>query len=270
MKKILFPVIMAGVLVSACTERRNSEVSTQLFVTDSLHWADTLRQSANVAAVSIDVAYPMGESTDFVDSVRIWIAEQFGYDKASIGGESELLEDGRALMATAGGMFLKTAQDDLGEFAQDEIAGFEYVREITVAPIFVSDSIVTFSYSEYTYTGGAHGSSVKLGQSFCVNTGKRVTAADMFPQNTREGLMELIRQSLQKQYFAVEANGDITLEEALLISPDMLPLPQCPPLLLDSGVMFIYQQYEIACYAAGIPTCVVPYDVLGKLMPTVQ
>ena len=37
--------------------------------------------------------------------------------------------------------------------------------------------------------------------------------------------------------------------------------PVCRP----NGVEFIYQQYEIAPYAAGIPTCTLPYDSLENL-----
>jgi hypothetical protein len=45
-----------------------------------------------------------------------------------------------------------------------------------------------------------------------------------------------------------------------------MPLPQCPPLFTKDGVRFIYGQYEIAPYAAGMPDFTVPYNKLEKFM----
>ena len=39
-----------------------------------------------------------------------------------------------------------------------------------------------------------------------------------------------------------------------------LPLPATDPWLTKKGVSFIYQQYEIAPYAAGMPSFVLAYD----------
>ncbi|MDE6438615.1 MAG: RsiV family protein, partial [Muribaculaceae bacterium] len=39
-----------------------------------------------------------------------------------------------------------------------------------------------------------------------------------------------------------------------------------PPYFMKDGVVFLYQQYEIACYAAGMPACVIPYSALLPFM----
>lgn len=70
--------------------------------------------------------------------------------------------------------------------------------------------------------------------------------------------MPLIREGLMRQYFDVETAQEF--KDALLIDPDTLPLPVTPPYFMPDGFHVVYQQYEIACYAAGLPGCVLPYD----------
>jgi hypothetical protein len=47
---------------------------------------------------------------------------------------------------------------------------------------------------------------------------------------------------------------------------DYFPLPQAAPYFTADGVVFIYQQYEIACYAAGLPNCVISYDLIEPFL----
>lgn len=39
---------------------------------------------------------------------------------------------------------------------------------------------------------------------------------------------------------------------------EQIPFPKYEPYYTEDGVCFIYQQYEIACYAAGRPTFTLP------------
>lgn len=48
-----------------------------------------------------------------------------------------------------------------------------------------------------------------------------------------------------------ETNADAQGQEILF------PLPSTPPFLTKDGIRVIYQQYEIAPYAAGMPSCVI-------------
>ena len=45
-----------------------------------------------------------------------------------------------------------------------------------------------------------------------------------------------------------------------------IPLPKNPPYFTQDGLTFVYQQYEIAPYAAGMPTFSIPYDVAKGLL----
>ena len=45
-----------------------------------------------------------------------------------------------------------------------------------------------------------------------------------------------------------------------------IPLPNTPPALTDKGISIIYQQYEIAPYAAGLPSFYIPYDKAADIL----
>jgi hypothetical protein len=70
-----------------------------------------------------------------------------------------------------------------------------------------------------------------------------------------------------KKYF--EVNTDEELENCLSLEHTyLLPLPANPPLFIKEGVSITYQQYEIAPYAAGLPSFILPYNEAKSLMNT--
>ena len=43
-------------------------------------------------------------------------------------------------------------------------------------------------------------------------------------------------------------------------------MPVTPPLFGKDGIIVTYQQYEIAAYAAGMPSFTIPYDKAKGMM----
>ena len=62
---------------------------------------------------------------------------------------------------------------------------------------------------------------------------------------------------------------DITPEELdniLFLETGIVPLPAWTPYPSEDGLVFTYQQYEIAAYAAGMPNFTIPFtDLLPYL-----
>ena len=84
-------------------------------------------------------------------------------------------------------------------------------------------------------------------------------------------MQPLLREGL-KSYFA--ENGvkmtDNELFENLQIgisgNDRTIPLPMLQPFPTGEGLVFTYQQYEVACYAAGMPSFVVPYNKIAPYL----
>ena len=50
------------------------------------------------------------------------------------------------------------------------------------------------------------------------------------------------------------------VREQLFVEDGPIPLPAWTPYPTEEGLAFVYQQYEIASYAAGMPAFTLPYE----------
>ena len=130
-------------------------------------------------------------------------------------------------------------------------------QSINIGPVFENDTIITYGYGLYIFMGGAHGGYYYIGQSFNKNTGHQYNF-DLLSKYDKVSLNTLIINGL-KEYFSCtreEVEDMIEVEDI-----HNIPLPSTPPYITENGIIITYQQYEIACYAAGMPSFVIP---LGK------
>ncbi len=271
--------------VSACGGKKGAESAggaslsenvTEVapFITENVGWTDSITVGDCKAVAKIEGLYPQKDNPAVVDSTRAWIASQLEVLLNNCGGENTLglspvkedLENGNRLVSKAVARLLDAARNDFKGFVKDGIStSYEFSADFD--PIFISDSLVTYSYSSYVYLGGAHGGSVGAGQTFDRNNGVQLTYDNTFLPEKRPELVAMIKNGL-KEYFkeGLSQEGDtVNLRDALLINPDTLPLPAFAPEFTRDGVVFTYQQYEIAPYAAGMPSCVISYDELKPL-----
>ncbi|MBD5425926.1 MAG: DUF3298 domain-containing protein [Bacteroides sp.] len=290
MKKI-FGIMLAVSLVmgSACSKSGKQtqaapdtmEVTEVLpeFTTDSVAWSDSLTLGRCSARIAIVGRYPSpGVGGALADSVRRWIGNRLAYsdifgNKELFAVDNQVLADGNSLAAVAGGCLRSIAEGDFKEFMQDSTLSVNYEFYLRFVPSFESDSLLTYTFLTYGDMGGAHGGSVALSQTFDRNTGQALTYANAFVPERRAELIELVKKELWEQYFKADfanstegGDGAPTLRDALLINPDTMQLPVCPPDFRQDGVVFLYQQYEIACYAAGMPACLIPYEELQPML----
>ena len=74
-----------------------------------------------------------------------------------------------------------------------------------------------------------------------------------------------------KAYFDAKSDNDLKSKLQGVKSVSSLPLPSTPPFMTEKGYVLIYQQYEIAPYAMGMPGDTIPYNVLKPcLTPEAQ
>ncbi|MBQ7472633.1 MAG: DUF3298 domain-containing protein [Prevotella sp.] len=144
-----------------------------------------------------------------------------------------------------------------------------YFESYTIFKDYEAAKFVTFSFMGEMYSGGAHGGVAAFSQTFRKSDGRRI-GWDVF--NEGEELQKLMRKGLI-DYFSDGTGRRITEEE---LADELqgeatqyhIPMPQCPPIFQKDGVCFLYNQYEIAAYAAGMPQFVIPYKKLKPLMKT--
>ena len=128
-----------------------------------------------------------------------------------------------------------------------------------------SDSLfISFNDEEYGFWGGAHGGVLGDGVvTFRADNGQRLRSIIRSDAVTK--MQPLIKKGL-KEYFQEQGEqlpDDNQLMQMLML-PDqsgIIPLPShYEPYPSEKGIVFTYAQYEIACYAAGMPTFTIPYS----------
>jgi hypothetical protein len=119
-------------------------------------------------------------------------------------------------------------------------------------------------YEQYTYTGGAHGNTVRHSDTWDLETGAEVRLKELFPENApyRRLILEQILPVADRQ---MENNPYVYFNDYReLIVKYFNPQSFY---LMPKALAVYYQLYEIAPYASGIVVFEIPYGNLGIQKP---
>lgn len=231
------------------------ETAALMLQTDSI---GLVKEDANVE-VSLHADYPTGGATAVVvDSIRRYIAETIQGDVRLAGEPEQLLTSAYKKVYED----MKAERDELLEDVSD-VPPFSIYCEIKKGTDTKKYVSYLTTYGEYQ--GGAHGTNYGTGVTFDKATGRQM-GWNMLKDTDKPEFRKMIKEGL-RQYFQsydADVSTDELLKDFLYTDADIdnLPLPAWAPYLTEEGMLFSYQQYEIAAYAAGIPAFVISYDQL--------
>ena len=218
----------------------------------------SLKNEAGEFDLTID--FPDNGNPTLVNAIREYISESLGStygggeDESMQGSYSGDLVDGEKMATYYFDLKVKEFTAMHNELKQDGMPEVpELASSIKIMKDYETNKVVTFLFSSYENGGGAHGGAVGSGMTFRKSDGRRIDW-DMF---ITVKMQSILRNGL-KEYFEVKSDDDLagclTLTDAY-----MLPMPVTPPIFGKDGIIVTYQQYEIAPYAAGMPSFVIPY-----------
>lgn len=111
-------------------------------------------------------------------------------------------------------------------------------RNATYRIVFADARHLSFRAEEYAYNGGAHGGTRITVGTLDRATGRWLTVADVIPPEKRaEALKQLYAGVVAKIGGREQLQGEVTLTENFYVARD--------------GIHFVFNEYEVACYAAG-------------------
>lgn len=240
-------------MASCHPEKKTGTDQSRAIKTEDITW----EENPSAEGCKLTAAYPTDNSSAVTQNIREWMNEQLG------GTYTGSLDDGKKLLEYYGTERAEQVKRDIAEIGENTAmdASAYYVQ---FKKAFETEKFITYTSEIYEYSGGAHGGESLSGGVFRKSDGRKF-GWDMFTANGKEKLRSMIKNRLKKNFFKV--NSDEELYERLLDENVRytFPLPETDPVCRPNGVEFIYQQYEIAPYAAGIPTCTLPYDSLENL-----
>lgn len=128
---------------------------------------------------------------------------------------------------------------------------YELVFETTIT--YSQAPILSLYQDQYTFTGGAHGSTTRSSQNWNLACNKLLTLNDIFA-NQPNYLLSILQQ-INKQI--QEKGTDLFFDNYCNLVLETFQSNQF--YLTPKYVVIYFQQYDIAPYSSGIPTFEIPY-----------
>lgn len=115
---------------------------------------------------------------------------------------------------------------------------------------------VSYRATEYQYTGGAHGSTLVQVGTVDRKTGRKYKLDDIVPETRRNELLRKVREDIALRHYGAKSYAEWRARKEIAFFDE----PQLTENFYfdDRAIHFVYNQYEIACYADGIIEAIVP------------
>ncbi len=250
--KNLIAVFSLGVLLLSCSKNGNKEISVtekpdkNEFVIDSLQVEDSVSVNKNLTAAFKQqvLFFPSIEDKALLDSIYSpALLDSKSYDKESLKS---------ALNQSMQNYFSETKEN-----SEDFTPDFKQTWEEISAMKLVShqNDILILQYSGSGYSGGAHGYYNEIYKVFDLKNKKAISQNEIF-QNPNDKfwndiLMKNFTDKDQKEMLLVDK---IELNDNFYFD--------------NQGITFVYNQYEITAYAAGVVNITIPFSsIKEKLKP---
>jgi hypothetical protein len=215
---------------------------TGAVVGDTVYFSQTDEQlSCNIVALMPD--------EDMRQAVGEWLNAQFGNTYT---GD---MTDIQALVVFYGNNHM----DSLRRVCEEGVPDFaEPSYDASMELLFETDKVVTYGLTITIDLGGAHPVTKEVGATFSKADGKQLTW-DIVRSDSQSQFRDIVREML-RDYFNVKTDRELMEWLQGVDDVTTIPLPTTPPYMTIEGFTLIYQQYEIAAYAAGMPSDVIPYE----------
>ena len=283
---IILLTAIGMVLLPSCSTKQTKATTAKVTKAEGKYETCVYADSSQRVHIDVNVTLPMASDSVYAlirDSLLGTMEREFCY----IIGDTKVMEPYRGKDKSINAIvdyygkhsfvyLNKCAEDDYKQRAEyiktdttlteamrrqimQDTPQWEYESKITKE--FETPKYIVFLHQTYEYMGGAHGGMGGMGyMTFNRSNGKKVT--NFFIKDAAEKMQGLLKKGL-KEYFG-EAGAPIKtdkeLMEQLQIEGNVIPLPVQEPYPSATGLIFTYQQYEIACYAAGMPSFTIPYE----------
>ena len=129
---------------------------------------------------------------------------------------------------------------------------YELYRETTVT--YNNDKLISLYFDDYTFTGGAHGSTVRSSQTWDLEHAYQIPLQAFFRKNPNYqiDIVKEINSQIAKQ---IEAGTGVYFPEYCQLVLETINFDSY--YLTPKGIVIYFQQYDIAPYSSGLPEFVI-------------
>ena len=284
---------MMVALLSACGHRASQQGAEETdsvavapeFQTDSIG----VERDDSIASVTISIDWPTSGSDSLTQSIRQYLCEELASSLVQEGEPTVKYYDNPldAVKTTADHRYeeLAASWKELQSNIHEGMEGMEFSFSLRSMLLENAERYVTYLTKSEGFQGGAHGFAAAAGQTFRKSDGKRIGYKTVYNNKTETFEKQdqtLFKDPMLPQLYALIKEGvrsyfkefdepvatDEQLKDMLISVDDInrIPLPSAPPTFTKKGLAFLYQQYEIAPYAAGMVNFDIPYDKIRPFL----
>lgn len=126
-----------------------------------------------------------------------------------------------------------------------------YELYYTFKVTYNTENIVSLYTDEYTYRGGAHGSTIRTSQNWDFRTARQIQLKSFFPKdpNYVSKIVTKINNKIEKD---IQNGNNIYFENYCCLTIQSFNVNSY--YLENGNIVIYYQQYDIAPYSSGILT----------------
>lgn len=270
-KQIFMCVVLLSMGLVGC--KNNGQTVSTPIESDSVEYKS---EGDSVLQCHVIVDFPTGQ-----DSFSVAVADYINKELQNLYLPESMQEEGFATVPQFKGdtndgkavinfygkanyAYLQAEAKQLSEEFGASVEGMAY--DVSIRKIEDNPRYLTYVTSNYTFLGGAHGSSALYGATIAKSSGKVITQTVDTLKLTQ--MQPILRRGVIGY---MHRNGDTNvtdqnLNDYLFVDNGILPIPAKEPYLAADGLHFVYQQYEIGPYAMGMPEFVVPYEEAESFM----
>lgn len=157
-------------------------------------------------------------------------------------GDEEIDPEAKSI-SEAATQFIEMYRTHSAEFPDMQL---EYFADITVDETFRSANLLSLEMHQYLFTGGAHGYGATQFQNFDVQTGLELSAEEIF---TNLNAFKDFAKGKFKTAYEIPEEDSIN-STGFWFDDDTFYLPETIG-FTETNLILIYNQYDIASYAAG-------------------
>lgn len=138
-----------------------------------------------------------------------------------------------------------------------------WYAEHRVSVIWRDAALISFESAEEAYSGGAHPNTASRYASFALSDGRALTLDELFNPGFRSRLNEIaerfFREARQIPAEKSLADAGFWFDDGFEVNDNFA--------VVEAGLLFFFDAYEIGPYSAGPTRMVIPRQALGDLVP---
>ena len=269
MKKVLFLSIIALTsCLYSCQSKssRSTDTTTDSITVKEVTIKETYHLSGDTAkpacriAFAIDVPVKYQQESDGIQLQKILTPLIFGDEYAP---DSLFESSAQKAVASHIAAYKELEPEFEKELKENEASySFEWEFDYTLSTVYNHDNLLCYGLSTSEYTGGAHGMYADFYYTIDLSNWHRVVLDDIFRPKSLDQVNRVLLDQLLKSLNL--STPDSLLELGFFDTENITANENF--YLTNKGICWVFNPYEIACYATGQVRIEVPFKEIEMYM----